>query len=265
MAASVLAPKVKGTLNLSTLLRGVKPDFLVLFSSIISILPPAGQVDYCGANAFLDAFAHCNYSTNGTSVVSVNWDTWQETGMAVDTVVPLPFKMQREETLKKGILSREGIDAFKRILGRRIPQLVVVTTNLQTLIDQRITPESLTEVVQSEAQSTLLHSRPNLPNNYVPPKTEIQKTIASIWQKLLGIEQIGIYDNFFDLGGHSLLATQVISRVRDALQVELPPRAIFESPTLAGLAESVETIQWAGRGVKAHTGSTAGTHEEGTI
>jgi acyl carrier protein len=58
----------------------------------------------------------------------------------------------------------------------------------------------------------------------------------------LGIERVGIYDNFFELGGHSLLATQVVSRVRKTLKVDLPLRAIFDSPVIADLATTVESM-----------------------
>ena len=61
-----------------------------------------------------------------------------------------------------------------------------------------------------------------------------------MWAQILGIERIGARDNFFEIGGHSLLATRVMSRVRDAFNVDLPLRAFFENPTIAQLAELVE-------------------------
>jgi hypothetical protein len=75
---------------------------------------------------------------------------------------------------------------------------------------------------------------------HVPPGSPIEGLLASIWCELLGIERVSIHDNFFDLGGHSLLATQVMSRVRQLFQVDLPLRILFEQPTVAGLAQSVE-------------------------
>ncbi|NEO47604.1 MAG: AMP-binding protein, partial [Moorea sp. SIO4A3] len=77
----------------------------------------------------------------------------------------------------------------------------------------------------------------SLSTEYVAPETETEKLLAEIWREVLGIEQIGIHDNFFDLGGHSLMATQVVSRVRQALGIELSLTTLFESSTIAKLAE----------------------------
>lgn len=77
---------------------------------------------------------------------------------------------------------------------------------------------------------------------FVAPRTPIEETLAQIWKEILGITRVGIYDNFFELGGHSLLATQVVSRIRKTLKVDLPLRAIFDSPTIAGLATNVESM-----------------------
>jgi acyl carrier protein len=75
----------------------------------------------------------------------------------------------------------------------------------------------------------------------VAPRTAIEEVISSIWREVLRLERVGIYDNFFALGGHSLLATQVTFSIREKLGVDLPLRRIFETPTVAGLAELVET------------------------
>jgi len=90
------------------------------------------------------------------------------------------------------------------------------------------------------------HGRPELETAFVPPSSPVEKTLSDIWAEVLKIEQIGLYDNFFDLGGHSLLATRVISRLRDAFRVEMPLRLLFEQPTVAGLAERIDTLLWAG-------------------
>lgn len=81
--------------------------------------------------------------------------------------------------------------------------------------------------------------RPELAEEYVPPRDAVEERLVEIWKEVLGLEQIGVKDNFFELGGHSLLATQVISRLRDAFPTALPLQSIFESPTVAGLASII--------------------------
>jgi acyl-coenzyme A synthetase/AMP-(fatty) acid ligase/acyl carrier protein len=86
-------------------------------------------------------------------------------------------------------------------------------------------------------------TKDRLENDYVAPSTETERVLAEIWSKVLGVEQVGATDNFFTVGGHSLLATQVVSRVRQSFQIEMPLREMFESPTIAELAKVVEKIR----------------------
>ncbi|NJM75068.1 MAG: AMP-binding protein [Acaryochloridaceae cyanobacterium RU_4_10] len=86
---------------------------------------------------------------------------------------------------------------------------------------------------------------------YEAPRSPVEDVLASLWGTLLHQERVGIHDNFFDLGGHSLLATQAISQVRDAFQVELPLRTLFEAPTVAKLSDRIETLMGSGRGLVA--------------
>ncbi len=79
------------------------------------------------------------------------------------------------------------------------------------------------------------------PVGFRPPETPAEHRIAEIWQELLGADQVGLDQNFFDLGGHSLLATQVVARIRKALGSDLPLRAIFEYPTVGELAPVAES------------------------
>jgi amino acid adenylation domain-containing protein len=94
------------------------------------------------------------------------------------------------------------------------------------------------------------------------PQTETEKEVAKIWKEILKLDQVGLRDNFFEMGGHSLLATQLTSRLRDAFGVELPLRSLFESPTVAEIANHLEIIRW--NRMKS-VGLGAASEEEGTI
>ncbi|MGH7834013.1 MAG: phosphopantetheine-binding protein, partial [Candidatus Binatia bacterium] len=102
-------------------------------------------------------------------------------------------------------------------------------------------------------------SRPELEENLAAPRTPVEEAIVEIWREVLSLDRVGVHDNFFELGGHSLLATQVISRLREAFQVELPLRSLFERPTIAGLADQVDIVLWAGK--KPQTGHDSESEE----
>jgi acyl carrier protein len=83
-------------------------------------------------------------------------------------------------------------------------------------------------------------------DNWVGPRNETETWLATIWSELLKVEKIGVDQNFFELGGHSLLVLQMVARIRRKLNVELPARRVFESPTIAALAEQVEEARSSG-------------------
>ena len=95
---------------------------------------------------------------------------------------------------------------------------------------------------------------------YRAPSSPTEETLADLWAEVLKRERVGVDENFFDLGGHSLLATRLISKMRRVFSMELPLRAIFETPTVEGLARQVDTVRWAAgdAGVR----PTAATAEE---
>ena len=83
----------------------------------------------------------------------------------------------------------------------------------------------------------------------VAPRNPVEEVLAGIWADVFGSERVGVHQNFNDLGGHSLLAIQVIARTREAFHVQVPLRAIFDAPTVAGMAERVEAAMRAGKGL----------------
>ena len=89
--------------------------------------------------------------------------------------------------------------------------------------------------------------------DFVAPRTPIEQTVAQIWANLLRLPQVGVNENFFELGGHSLLATQIVARLRDAFHLEIPLRALFETPTVAGLSAGIVSTIQTGRGQQAQS------------
>ncbi len=240
-AQRVMAPKLEGTQVLAEVFGEHELDFVILCSSLSAQLGGFGQIDYCAANCYLDAFAAQNvFQQHGTHTISVNWDTWAEVGMAVTTQVPDELKRWQAEGLRRGIKTADGMQAFERILGAEGTQVATSTVDLSTRIAQAIRLQPTRAVTTPVMGNSASHPRPSMSTEYVAPRTRTETIIAGIWQELLGIQQIGINDNFLELGGHSLLAIQLISRIRDALHYELSVQALFDTPTVAAIALLVD-------------------------
>lgn len=242
-AKGILAPKVWGTMVLEELFRGTKLDFLVLCSSIASILGGIGLGDYCAANAYLDAFAARPAAWKNALVLSVNWDMWGEAGMGLKTKMPQELQAWLEKELRDGITNREGIDVLERLLAWGGSANVIVSTrDLQARIDLWIKREFIKQKSAFDADDA---ARPKtsraLPAaNYAAPVTATEKKIASAWEKLFGLERVGRDDNFYELGGHSLLATTLVNHLKRELGTSLSLRDILDHPTVAGLAAHLQ-------------------------
>jgi amino acid adenylation domain-containing protein len=101
-----------------------------------------------------------------------------------------------------------------------------------------------------------------LNTEFVPPSNSMEESLANIWAEVLGINRVGINDNFFDLGGHSLLAIQVISRCRQSFSVEIPLQILFEQPTIAKLGDRIKTLLWLTESQQTNTDSITNQMDE---
>jgi len=226
--------KVYGLLVLDDLLQGKELDFGLLFSSLSSILGGLGYVAYSSVNLFMDRFAH---SHRYMPWQSLNWDSWQFD-------LDLEKSSTSSSLVKLSITPDEGMETFARILSMgitpQIPQIAISTADLQTRISQWIKQDSLktTSTNQESVKelNTARYSRPNLPNTYIAPRDELEKTICTIWQELFSLDRVGIDDNFFHLGGDSFLIVQARSKLQTALHQSISNVDLFEYPTIASLA-----------------------------
>lgn len=239
----VFTPKVQGTLALYEAVCGMRPDFMLSFSSIVSLTGGLGQVDYSAACAFLNSVSTDLTGRADFPVMTVAWDAWQQdtwqenlTGMMPEAQQALKAQRQRF-----GITLDEGLMILRQAITAQLPLVIVSTQELLTTIEKhKVHARALLRRALSSArpvQSTHTESE------FIPPRTPTEEIVAGIWRETLGLERISVQDNFLNLGGHSLLAVQVMARLREELNTELPLRMIFDRPTVAAMAELIDAHQ----------------------
>ena len=231
---------------LAAAFEDVPLDFMVLCSSTAALLGGFGQVDYCGANAFMDAFAQQRQTSGGFPVFSINWDAWKEVGMAVNTKVSEPMRGARQRSLRLGIAPNEGIEAFNRIITAGMPQTVVFTIDVMSLLLRKTERKGRKSESKQEATAISEKAEPEGGAEEVAPES-IEGFIGQIWKNILGVPSVAVSDNFFELGGDSLLAIQVITQLKNRLRVNIPVVLFYESPTVASLASSIEALKDTGK------------------
>ncbi|WP_345144904.1 amino acid adenylation domain-containing protein, partial [Dactylosporangium darangshiense] len=125
-----------------------------------------------------------------------------------------------------------ALEALRDWVGARLPQYMVPAM----FVELAALPLSRNGKLDRKALPAPDAARMGPGTGYVPPRSAVEEVLAGLWEQLLGVERVGVFDSFFALGGHSLLATQVVSRVRAVFGVEVPVAALFDAPTVAGLA-----------------------------
>jgi len=232
----VFRPKVNGTLVLKELCEGLGLDLFVMCSSLVSIVGGRGQVDYCAASNFQDAFAHAEQGRLAKSVVSIDWGAWREVGKAFRSAVERGAAT--DHALPHGMSPAEGVDALMRVLASSLPQVLVSPEDLAVLSaerDQRTAAEPHPHSVNARPADGAATESGSADAARLAPRTETERVIAAIWQEVLGIPQLGVEDNFFDLGGDSMISLQFIAKARKA-GLRFTNRQVFEHQTIAELA-----------------------------
>jgi SAM-dependent methyltransferase/acyl carrier protein len=143
----------------------------------------------------------------------------------------------------QGLFSQRLVPELRSWLAERLPEHMLPAAFM--LVDAL--PKTASGKVDRVALASTDTGRPDVERAYVAPRSAAERVIAGLWEGVLGIDGVGVHDDFFaELGGHSLLATQVVARVRDAFRVELPLGRLFEAPTVAGLVEALAADPRAG-------------------
>jgi acyl carrier protein len=131
------------------------------------------------------------------------------------------------------------VGELRNYLKERLPQYMVPSGYVR--MEQM--PLTANGKVDRRALPAYESSRADASAKFVAPRTPIEEKLVGIWCKVLNTQQVSIYDNFFDLGGHSLLVTRVLNAVREVYGIDLPMRMFFELPTVAALAEQLQTAR----------------------
>ncbi|HSE16460.1 MAG TPA: amino acid adenylation domain-containing protein, partial [Pyrinomonadaceae bacterium] len=135
----------------------------------------------------------------------------------------------------RGMLARHLIPQLRNFLSEKLPEYMLPSAFV--VLDAL--PRSHNGKIDRRALPAPVQNRRDPGEDFVAPRTPVEEVLADIWSEVLGVEQIGVHESFFDIGGHSLLATQVLSRVHNIFRVELPLSKLFEATTIAELANAV--------------------------
>ena len=168
---------------------------------------------------------------------------------AEETARPLsPAEERLRHNLSQGILAEEGANLFMAALAGENRQIILSSLDLHGLIAQAGQSDD------EDGEDGQKFERPQLDSDFVAPDNPIEERLAGFWQDLLGVDQVGVEDSFFDLGGHSLIAVRLFAQIRKAYQVDFPISVLFEAPTIRKCAALI-----AERGVAEDDGDTAST------
>ncbi|WP_155732919.1 beta-ketoacyl synthase N-terminal-like domain-containing protein, partial [Pseudoalteromonas luteoviolacea] len=215
--------KVLGAQVLAEVLHHEALDFVLLFSSLSSVLGGFGHSMYAASNQFLDTFAITKSSQSETPWISVNWDQWQFEETEYDPAMALLNKFSMSPS--------QGIEALEYILGDHpVARVIVSTASLESRISRWIR----SSVVSNDADGTA-HNNEN--KVLAKSQGQIESEITSIWQSVLGVSQIERNDNFFQLGGDSLLLIQVHRELKERFNCELEVVDLFTYCTVKTLSE----------------------------
>nr|WP_154958149.1 SDR family NAD(P)-dependent oxidoreductase [Paenibacillus xylanexedens] len=250
---SVLSSKAKAVINLDKALEDEKPDFFVLCSSLAALTGGLGQADYAAANAYLDAFAR-KRSAAGKPTVSINWPSWRDTGMAVR------YKVDLDNGFLEAVRTEEALKWLEIALSWGESTLIPGNLNYKALT--ALDSEDVNLPLSSEIKLNVKKAREKKinakitghPNREVPTKTlkkligktkeeytSTEMQVAVLWAETLGMDQVDIYESFYDSGGDSILAVSLVRKISEAWNWDIDLSLILDHPTIYGFSEYLDT------------------------
>jgi phthiocerol/phenolphthiocerol synthesis type-I polyketide synthase E len=226
--------KIRGVRNVEREMGGCDLDFVLQFSSTAAVLGGVGLSTYCAANAAVELAAIVHRSSSfETKWISVAWDAWLTARYASPGGLPQAL---REYAVKPD----DAIKALLLLLQSGADGAFVVSTgNMEARYRRSIEPAPPAQQLQPNPTDRApdRDSARYQAQQYEPPASELEESIALAWQEHLGVARVGREDKFFELGGNSLLALRIVSRLRKTLGMEIPIVSVFEGVCVRGMAE----------------------------
>lgn len=199
-------------------------DYCLLMSTLAAQIGGTGQTAGTVAGLYTQAFAQQHNRSQADPWFVVQWDAWSQTD-------------------PEAISPAEGEMAMRLLLTLTEPGVIMIATRSPWARRHKALAAKVAKPASASHHATALHKRPNLASALCLPETEHQRTMAQIWQRFLGIETIGIDDDFFELGGNSLLAAQLLLEVKEAFGVTVDLAQLFAAANVRALSEQVLQAQ----------------------
>jgi amino acid adenylation domain-containing protein/non-ribosomal peptide synthase protein (TIGR01720 family) len=198
-ADDVFAAKARGAENLAQLLASRKLDFFAFMSSTTAVLGAYQELEYCAANAFLDALAQSLRSAD-VPALSIGWDTWKSAGMSQRMMVPAGLEALKTKMLAAGFENEEGVDALHALLVSRVPAYVIASKLPFSELFARA--KQLSELVARDAAAPAAV-------RHTPRGADLESAIIDAVRSVLGLSDVSPTDGWFELGADSLLVAAI--------------------------------------------------------
>lgn len=236
----VLKPKIYGTFLLDRLTENDNLDFFIMFSSVAALIGIPGQSDYSSGNAYMDAYASLRSKRN-LKTLSINWPAWKETGMAVD------YK-SNFDSMFRAIPTALALEAFQAVIHKDLNRVIIGEINYKAPEWQRELPINIGKSIKKavdrnkDKKSAQSHIRTDIvvSGKGEDSYDEIELKVSALWANVLGLEEINVYESFYELGGDSIMATRLHKEIDKEYPGVLDITDVFSYSTISKMAEYIK-------------------------
>jgi polyketide synthase PksJ len=227
--------KVYGTYNLYKQFQQQDLDFFILCSSMNALIGGLGQLDNTAANAFIDYMSDYINLESGNNVFAINWGAVNSSRPPKVNVLHQFMDLSTEH--KKNNMTDDEINQiYDRLLSTRPGSRIVISPiAIDNVLKNWNRVSSVVELTKD--RPSYVRNQERVLDETEQPQSSLQQWVSQCWQQLLGLNVVGLQDNFFVLGGHSLAAMQFIAKVKEEYQIKTHVMNLYELPTLQAFSD----------------------------